>query len=398
MTFAFIRSQSTTLRDSIRILAVGVVLGCLAEQPLLGEEPPGSSLSTALSPEEALQVESAVDRGLDWLSTQQNKDGSFKGTDDGQPSATCYAVLAYLSRGHQPGQGEYGRQMFAAIDYVLSKQREDGSFASYHEGPANLRNHPTSGLMLSEVYGSTVGRRAEKIRSAVKRALAFSRRAQTDAAKPEVEYGGWRYHDPPNYNVGPNDILNKFGRSWGGPHSCFPTTCSELIFLRSAANAGFRVPQEWIDDGLKYVRSCYIERRDRQVTGVFNWRHNFPTRSTYLRTGAGALTLQLHGRRDDPMVDDCLVWLRKHPIALDHEYHPFYRSLYYSGQAMAQAGGDNWNHFFPPLARRLLQDQTSDGYWLETQETIDNFGTCFRTSLAVLTLTLPDQLLPIHQR
>ena len=36
---------------------------------------------------------------------------------------TSFCVMAFLSRGHTPGFGPYGKQLDRAIDYVLSCQQ-----------------------------------------------------------------------------------------------------------------------------------------------------------------------------------------------------------------------------------------------------------------------------------
>jgi hypothetical protein len=64
---------------------------------------------------------------------------------------------------------------------------------------------------------------------------------------------------------------------------------------------------------------------------------------------------------------------------------------------MYQLGGDYWEQFYPPLASVLLANQRSDGGW--DVESVDPlFGETYSTSLAVLALTPPYQLLPIYQR
>ena len=45
---------------------------------------------------------------LGWLATQQADDGSFPTLPQAQPAVTSLCVLAFLSRGHQPGLGPYG--------------------------------------------------------------------------------------------------------------------------------------------------------------------------------------------------------------------------------------------------------------------------------------------------
>jgi hypothetical protein len=58
---------------------------------------------TVLSHEEWRRVDAAVDRALQWLSMQQQPDGSFATLDTGQPGVTCLCMMAYISQGHVPG-------------------------------------------------------------------------------------------------------------------------------------------------------------------------------------------------------------------------------------------------------------------------------------------------------
>ncbi len=89
-------------------LLLGLVLVCAAEDVRAADAAPAKTLAEALPPEKWRQVENAVDRGLAWLSTQQAPDGSFSTFASGQPAVTSLCVLAFLSRGHQPGFGPYG--------------------------------------------------------------------------------------------------------------------------------------------------------------------------------------------------------------------------------------------------------------------------------------------------
>ena len=68
------------------------------------------------------RLDSAVDRGLSFLSREQQPDGSFPTWADGQPGVTSLCIMAFLARGHQPGKGPYGPQIERAIDYVLEMQ------------------------------------------------------------------------------------------------------------------------------------------------------------------------------------------------------------------------------------------------------------------------------------
>src|SRR4051812_8757291 len=109
------------------------------------------------------KADDSVDSGLAWLALKQQPDGSFPTAASGQPAVTSLAVMAFLSRGHLPGAGSYGKQLDRAIDFVLAQQQPEGLlFGSSTEMPvtdwnqgahtANY-NHAICGLMLGEVFG-----------------------------------------------------------------------------------------------------------------------------------------------------------------------------------------------------------------------------------------------------
>ena len=262
------------------------------------------------------------------------------------------------------------------IDYLLTLQHEDGSF---YAGPRlDGRRHPTVAVTLCELYGTTAGEQADRMRAAIQRGLGFSRRQQTPKGNAMYE-GGWSYS--PN---APPSILN--------------TSVWEMMFLRSASNAGFDVPAESVHKAVAFVARCYISDRRLQIGGVFRREPGDP-RTSYGYTGMGMLALQLHGRRDDPMVLNAADWVAALPVAQQGQINGFYRHHYVCAQAMAQVGGEHWKKFFPPLVATLLPLQAEDGHWLLAPGTFeDQYGDVYNTALAVLLLTLPDQLLPIHQR
>ncbi|MEZ6053887.1 MAG: hypothetical protein R3C02_21260 [Planctomycetaceae bacterium] len=73
----------------------------------------------SLAPEQWQRIDLSVDRALEFLATQQGRDGSFASIDTGQPGVTALSVLAFLSRGHVPGEGPYGKSLSRAVDFVL---------------------------------------------------------------------------------------------------------------------------------------------------------------------------------------------------------------------------------------------------------------------------------------
>ena len=122
--------------------------------------------------------------------------------------------------------------------------------------------------------------------------------------------------------------------------------------------------------------------------------------------GAGILSLSLGGQHQTPMALAAGDWLLKHPYRrfgdLVSSRDRFFYGAYYCSQAMAQLGGRYWEQFFPVLTEVLLSGQAADGSWPpEVDRGGDSeaiFGTVYSSSLAVLSLTPPYQLLPVYQR
>ena len=67
----------------------------------------------------------ALEKGLGWLASKQNPDGSW--SDGGyahNTAITSFAVLAFLSQGHLPGQGKYGAEVQRASRFLVASARE----------------------------------------------------------------------------------------------------------------------------------------------------------------------------------------------------------------------------------------------------------------------------------
>ena len=75
------------------------------------------------------QVDESVERGLQWLATQQQEDGSFKTLDMGQPAITSLCLMAFLAQGESPADGQYQKQLANAVDYIIAQQKPNGLIA-----------------------------------------------------------------------------------------------------------------------------------------------------------------------------------------------------------------------------------------------------------------------------
>ena len=62
-------------------------------------------------------------RGLAWLAHNQGPEGNWESNDLG---LVGMGALAFLSAGHTPGVGQYGKNVERALAYVLKNARPSG--------------------------------------------------------------------------------------------------------------------------------------------------------------------------------------------------------------------------------------------------------------------------------
>ena len=363
-------------------LAVGLGFAPGDTRAAPADPPAPEPLAAALSPQAWTHVEQSIERALAWLAKQQERDGSIDAPDTAQPAATSLAVMAWLSKGHLPGEGPYGPAIDRAIDFVLRAQQPDGLLAQAGAGSSTAGktanyNHAIAGLMLTEVYGMTDRARAAKLKPAILKALQFTRAVQVQP-KSAGDKGGWRY---------------LYSRAYG--ESDLSVTAWQLMFLRSAKNAEFDVPREYIDEAVAYVLRCWDN-------GIFYYQR-VDGRWSRGMIGAGILSLAMAGQHETPYAQRAGTWLLQYPFTRFGERvgsgDRFYYSAYYCSQAMAQLGGRHWKQFFPSLANVLVRSQQSSGEWpAEPYGGDRTFGNTYTTAMAVLSLTPPLQLLPVYQR
>ena len=175
------------------------------------------------------------------------------------------------------------------------------------------------------------------------------------------------------------------------------------MFLRSAKNAGFDVPDESIDAAVKYVKRCFLTRIDRNVFGYIVGNNSRVTRAM---AGAGLLALAHagdHGSRESIASSEAILknnftqYNKGRLFRNSREPDRYHYGVFLCTQAMYQSGGKHWKQFFPPLVDVLLANQQKDGAW-PPERTNPSIGSCYSTSLCILSLSVPNQMLPIFQR
>ena len=355
--------------------------------------------ANVLSAEEWQRVEESVDRALTWLAARQQPDGAFPTLEMGQPGVTSLCIMAFMAHGHLPGEGQYGQRLERASDYVLNCQKDNGLLSRVgpdgptitrdvvHEiGEAAAYNHAISALALSEIYGMSQSDRAERIKDVIAKSLEATLEMQAWQKNPQ-DRGGWRY----------------VGRPVTGEDSDLSVTGWELMFLRSARNAGFNVPKKSIDEAVAYVRRCYSERY-----GTFVYMRGTGDLRSRGMAGAGILALAHAGFHGAPESTKSANWLLQYDFDDYNVIEPFrpawpvdryHYGVFNSCQGMYQLGGRYWERFFPRTVGTLLANQQRDGSWQPESHMFDRqFGSAYTTALMVLSLGAPNQFLPVFQR
>ena len=202
-----------------------------------------------------------------------------------------------------------------------------------------------------------------------------------------IDRGGWRYLD--DFNEQDSDLS---------------ITGWELMFLRSARNAGFEVPSQSIDDAVRYVRRTFSDRY-----GAFGYiadKYDFRSRGM---AGAGILGLAHAGLHSSPEEVRSGDWL----LRLNFDNYNGRRTLHTEGLVqrplplrpvqLLPGNVSAWRQVLEKVlsasCARGTSQPTTDGSWAPESHFHDaQFGNAYTTSLVVLCLGAPNQLLPIFQR
>ena len=321
-----------------------------------------SAQNNPLQEEMTAAADRAVARGLLYLREEQRRDGSFgQGRYQGHVGITALACLAFMADGHLPERGEYGDIVKAGLDFVLESSSETGMLVGDTTSHGPMYGHGFATLFLGEIYGMNPD--DEQVRDVLVRAVRLIVNSQNDQ-------GGWRYRPVP-FDA---DVS---------------VTICQIMALRSARNAGIKVPKETIDRAVEYVREC------QNSDGGFKYMINSGG-SGWPRTAAGVASLFYAGIYEDEAIDRGLEYLKRNAFPgagrAQGEAHFFY-GHYYAVQAMYMAGGEYWEEWWPAIRDDLVRRQSNNGAWTD-----HSAGSAYGTSMALIILQMPKRYLPIFQK
>jgi squalene cyclase len=300
----------------------------------------------------------AVARGLEWLASKQNADGSWSESRYPHNTAiTAFALMAFMSQGHLPGQGQYGPEVAKGARFLVSSAADDGYIVGSRGG--NMYCHAMATLALGELWGMS---RDPELKSTLAKAVDLIVRCQN-------REGGWRYEPQPT----------------GADIS---VTIMTVMALRAAKNGGLHVPDATMRNAIDYIQRCY-----HPSSGGFVYQPQSP-RPGFARTAAGICVLQLCGEYEADQIPRAVEYLKENQTARDEH---FWYGHYYAAHAMRQVGGKEWADWYDRIKSTMLPIQSADGSWSRAVDR-ENVGAVYATSIAVIALSVPANYLPIFQR
>ncbi len=316
------------------------------------------------SPELTDATTEAIDRGFEFLVKDQASDGSWINAKSGPykvPVAnTSLALMAFMVKGHFPGYGKYADTLDRGKKYLLraAKESPDGYLGT------SMYEHGLVTLALSEMWGMTKNRDDnEVIRKALEACVKVILRSQDPR-------GSWTYLPKP----------------LGGDTSI---TIMQLVALASARQAGVLVPDETIDRGVAYLKSC-----QSPDTGGFAYTPKNPKGTTYACSAGSTYVLHLCGQRNTDMLKAGVDYMKTWPEQIFTGDNAYYYYIHYYGlQAIVQDSDDAYAEWYPRIRDALLKRQQKNGSWLGGLG-----GAPQSTAMAILTLGTPHRFLPIYQR
>jgi len=341
-------------------------------------------LFSALAPEAAAQSpgvalhelspadEQVIERGLDALVDMQDRHTGAFGQQF-RVASTSLAGLALLASGDQYMRGRHSRAIEGAVRFLLSKEvvkspNPGEVILQDREGQGRMHSHGYAVLFLTQVYGQT--ERDREIAEVIRDSVRLIERAQPDS-------GGYGY-----YVRGESGFVQDEAS----------VTITQIQALRAARDIGFRVDAGVIDRAVAYVK-----RSMGPDGSVCYSLSTAPNRRTFELTAAAVSTLNQAGVYYSEELTRGLGFMRERmrrfrTVDQAAETFYFYGNLY-AAQAMYQAGGEDWETWFPSARQALIDRRKSDGSWSS-----DQYGDAYATACALVILQVPRRLLPVFQR
>ncbi|MDA8744158.1 hypothetical protein N9N28_05950 [Rubripirellula amarantea] len=338
-------------------------------------------------------TEEAIERGLAYLDSIQNEDGSWSlqghGSNvllRGDSAATGLCLLAFQGAGYTHKQHQYADTVNNALRFLVENQRTNGDLYR-KENELSDRNvafysHGIAALALSEAYGMT---QDPDLKEPAQLALNYI------AATQHRTRGGWRYTAQVSADTSVTGWM--------------------MMALKSGQLSGLEVPQQTYDGIERWLTVAQSpDRADRYRYNPYapdtpSQRHG--RKPTPTMTSVGMLMRMYAGwRRDTPAMQSAADYLLENAPEMGTRTAPKRDAYYwyYATQVMFHMGGNHWQEWNKSLNSVLLDSQLKDGIyagsWDPVRPVPDRWsvhaGRLYVTTMNLLNLEVYYRHLPIY--
>lgn len=330
---------------------------------------PDAASATESKAEFTPAAKKSSNRGLKWLLSAQNEDGSWGEDEKSEPEVACTAIagLSLLASGETGRDGAHRDAVVRAARWIAKRASAAGR--EMKGAPSSIETYLGTHIgdylscaFLAEASGMVPQEEGDPSIGAALRRL--SRRIE-----------GWQSRDG----------------SWNDGIEPLTTTAIAYVALRSAHNAGVAVEKASLQRVIDYVEKRIDTERKVLLDPVHGDRERFTGTSGALRVLLGL------GREMTKEAETASGILQRLPFGRDYgdevSGEDFFGGLL-AAHALIHEEGDAWRKVFSGISKTLVDCQNADGSW--TGHHCISART-FCTACAVTTLVTPLRFLPMIQ-
>ena len=330
-------------------------------------------------------TEAAVARGLRWLASVQNDDGSWSlGNYDrsnvknnrGDAAGTSLALLPFLGAGQTHESGIYRENVAKGLSWLISNQKSNGDLRAGSRANWGMYAHGQATIVLSEAFALTGD---QSLAEPTQLAIDFIEQAQHKG-------GGWRYQPG---QEGDTSVLG-----W------------QIMALQSAKapNIGIEVDEDVLDLADYYLDQVaapktWLRKKDLalSVGSLYSYQTRKHNPTPTMTAEAILCRMYLGWKRDDPRVMGAVSWLIKNHMPSKDKANLYY--WYYGTQVMHHFGGNPWRKWNQKMRTLLVDSQIKKGKyagsWNPSDYKWQQGERIYVTSFAVCTLEVYYRHLPL---
>ncbi|MEM6979107.1 MAG: prenyltransferase/squalene oxidase repeat-containing protein, partial [Planctomycetota bacterium] len=340
-------------------------------------------------------TEEAIELGLAYLASTQNKDGSWSLQGHGDEvllrsdtAATGLCLLAFQGAGYTHRQHQYASNVARALEFLINGQRTNGNLYRSEDRLSDqnvaLYSHGIASLAVCEAYGMT---QDSQLREPAQMCVDYI------AATQHRKRGGWRYT--------PQQSSDTSVTGW------------MMMALKSGELSGLEVATQTYRGIEKWLNAAQVSPLRRDLYRYDPFAPDTPTqrhgqKPTPTMTSVGILMRMYSGWRRNPpdmrsAADYLLDYLPSEQSTGSPGRDTYY--WYYATQVMFHMGGDYWNRWNARLNPMLTESQIKSGpnagSWDPDNPIPDRWsshaGRLYVTAMNLLNLEVYYRHLPLYE-